>query len=165
MASLSSLPSDEPVGDRPASFRFAVIAPSEELGTRDGLDARLDDQRTLGATVSRHVAESAEQSGTVEQRRRPRPARESRAGSREQPPRFHATGMRPAVAVNAEVAHLRGVKSVGNAPVAAPARGEPEQNHLAAARSTSMDVGTPRHGAVDPPARALVTHRHPIRAW
>ena len=52
-------PSTEPVGERLANLRIAMIALTDEYEDWEGLDAWLEAERTLGATIAREVIETA----------------------------------------------------------------------------------------------------------
>lgn len=61
-------PAAEPIGDRLANLRIAIIALVDEMGDWAGLDTWLEAERILGAAIGRHVMEIAAPTDTVEQR-------------------------------------------------------------------------------------------------
>jgi hypothetical protein len=61
-------PTSEPIGDRLANLRIAMIALVDELHDWHGLDAWLEAERILGATFGRQVMETARPGDTVEER-------------------------------------------------------------------------------------------------
>ncbi len=61
-------PSAEPVGERLANLRIAAIALADEYTEWEGLDAWLESERVLGATLGRQVMDAAQPGDTVERR-------------------------------------------------------------------------------------------------
>lgn len=61
-------PTAEPIGERLANLRIAMISLVDHLDGWDGLDAWLETERTLGAAYSRQVMETAEPDDGVEER-------------------------------------------------------------------------------------------------
>ena len=61
-------PASEPIGDRLANLRIAMIALVDELDDWAGLDQWLEAERALGATLGRQVMEQAKPGDTVNQR-------------------------------------------------------------------------------------------------
>lgn len=61
-------PTAEPVGERLANLRIAMVSLVDHLDGWGGLDAWLDAERTLGATYARQVMEAAKPGDGVEQR-------------------------------------------------------------------------------------------------
>lgn len=61
-------PASEPLGDRLANLRIAMIALVDELDDWAGLDQWLEAERALGATLGRQVMEQAKPGDSVEQR-------------------------------------------------------------------------------------------------
>ncbi|GAA4765719.1 hypothetical protein [Citricoccus nitrophenolicus] len=61
-------PTAEPVGERLANLRIAMIALVDQLDGWDGLDFWLDTERALGSTIGRQVMEAAKPGDTVERR-------------------------------------------------------------------------------------------------
>lgn len=61
-------PMAEPIKDRLANLRIAMIALVDDLEGWTGLDAWLEAERALGATLGRQVMEAAEPGDGVEQR-------------------------------------------------------------------------------------------------
>lgn len=61
-------PTAEPVGDRLANLRIAMIALVDQLDGVAGFDAWLEAERALGATFARQVMESAKPGDTIERR-------------------------------------------------------------------------------------------------
>lgn len=61
-------PSAEPIGDRLANLRIAMIDLADEYSEWEGFDAWLEAERVLGATLGRQVMGSAELGDSVEQR-------------------------------------------------------------------------------------------------
>ncbi|MCZ4534248.1 hypothetical protein O4159_02015 [Gordonia terrae] len=61
-------PAAEPVGERLQSLRITMIALADQLEGWDGIDAWLDAERVLGATIGRQVMEDSEPGDGVEQR-------------------------------------------------------------------------------------------------
>ena len=61
-------PSAEPVGDRLANLRIAMVALADEYTDWDGLDSWLEAERVLGATIAREVMETARPGESAEQR-------------------------------------------------------------------------------------------------
>ena len=63
-------PTSEPIGDRLTNLRIAMIALVDDLDDWVGLDAWLEAERLLGATLGRQVMERAQPGNSVEQRLR-----------------------------------------------------------------------------------------------
>jgi hypothetical protein len=61
-------PASEPVGDRLANFRIAMIALVDELKYWKGLDLWLEAERALGTILARQVMEKAKPGDTVDER-------------------------------------------------------------------------------------------------
>lgn len=61
-------PSTEPVDERLANLRIAMIALTDELEDWEGLDAWLESERALGATIGREVMETAQHGQSAEER-------------------------------------------------------------------------------------------------
>lgn len=61
-------PASEPIGDRLANLRIAMIALVDELDDWAGLDTWLEAERALGAALGRRVMETATARDTVDQR-------------------------------------------------------------------------------------------------
>lgn len=61
-------PSAEPVGDRLANLRIAAIALADEHTDWEGLDAWLESERVVGATLGRQVSETAKPDDTIDRR-------------------------------------------------------------------------------------------------
>lgn len=61
-------PASEPVGERLANFRIAMIALVDELKGWEGLDRWLEAERALGTTLARQVMERAKPGDTVDER-------------------------------------------------------------------------------------------------
>lgn len=61
-------PASEPLGDRLANLRIAMIALVDELDDWAGLDEWLEAERSLGATLGRQVMEHAKPGESVDQR-------------------------------------------------------------------------------------------------
>jgi hypothetical protein len=61
-------PTTEPIGERLANLRIAMIALVDELLDWTGLDKWLEAERALGAVLGRQVLEQARPGDTVEQR-------------------------------------------------------------------------------------------------
>lgn len=61
-------PMAEPVGERLANLRIAIISLVDHLDGWDGLDSWLNAERALGATCARLVMEAAKPSDGIEQR-------------------------------------------------------------------------------------------------
>jgi len=61
-------PTREPVGERLANLRIAMIDLADEYTDWEGLDTWLEAERALGATIAREVMEAAQPSDSVEQR-------------------------------------------------------------------------------------------------
>ena len=61
-------PASEPVGERLANFRIAMIALVDELEGWEGLDRWLEAERALGTTLARQVMERAKPGDTVDER-------------------------------------------------------------------------------------------------
>ena len=61
-------PTAEPISDRLANLRIAMLALVDHLDDWKGLDTWLEAERVLGATYGRHVMEGASADDTVDQR-------------------------------------------------------------------------------------------------
>lgn len=61
-------PTTEPVGDRLANLRIAMIALTDEHEKWEGLDLWLEAERTLGATIAREVMEKARPGDSADKR-------------------------------------------------------------------------------------------------
>jgi hypothetical protein len=61
-------PGAEPVNDRLANLRIAAIALVDQFETWEGLDAWLEAERALGATIGRQVMDAAKPRDSVEER-------------------------------------------------------------------------------------------------
>lgn len=61
-------PTTEPVGERLANLRIAMIALTDEYEDWEGLDSWLEAERSLGATIAREVMEAARPDDTPEER-------------------------------------------------------------------------------------------------
>lgn len=61
-------PTTEPVGERLANLRIAMIDLADEYTDWEGIDTWLEAERTLGATLARQVMEAAQHGDSVEQR-------------------------------------------------------------------------------------------------
>lgn len=61
-------PTAEPIGDRLANLRIAMLSLVDQLGEWTNLDTWLETERVLGATYGRQVMEGARAVDTVEQR-------------------------------------------------------------------------------------------------
>jgi hypothetical protein len=61
-------PAAEPVGERLANLRIAMVALVDDLPEWDELDSWLEAERALGATYGRQVMEAAKPGDSVEQR-------------------------------------------------------------------------------------------------
>jgi hypothetical protein len=61
-------PASEPVGERLANLRIAMIALVDELPDWAGLDAWLESERALGAVLARQVMERARPGDSVDER-------------------------------------------------------------------------------------------------
>jgi hypothetical protein len=61
-------PASEPVGERLANFRIAMIALVDELKGWEGLDRWLEAERALGTTLARQVMARAKPRDTVDER-------------------------------------------------------------------------------------------------
>ncbi|GAA3715892.1 hypothetical protein [Gordonia hankookensis] len=61
-------PAAEPVGERLQNLRIAMISLVDQLEGWDGIDAWLDAERTLGATLADQVLAASRSDDTVEQR-------------------------------------------------------------------------------------------------
>ncbi|MEZ0141040.1 hypothetical protein AB1285_04300 [Microbacterium sp. NRRL B-14842] len=63
-------PTTEPVGERLANLRIAMIDLADEYTDWAGLDTWLEAERALGATIARQVMDAAQPGDSVEQRLR-----------------------------------------------------------------------------------------------
>jgi len=61
-------PTAEPIGERLANLRIAMIALVDELDGAAGFDAWLEAERVLGVTIGRQVMEAAKPGDTIERR-------------------------------------------------------------------------------------------------
>lgn len=61
-------PTAEPIGDRLANLRISMIALVDELDGWTGLDAWLEAERVLGATLGRQVMDAAKPGDSIDQR-------------------------------------------------------------------------------------------------
>jgi hypothetical protein len=61
-------PSREPLGERLANLRIAMIDLADEYTDWEGLDGWLEAERALGATLGRQVMEASQPGDSVEQR-------------------------------------------------------------------------------------------------
>jgi hypothetical protein len=61
-------PTAEPIGERLANLRIAMIALADEFEGEVGLDLWLEAERVLGAAIGRQVMETARQGDTIERR-------------------------------------------------------------------------------------------------
>lgn len=61
-------PTTEPVGERLANLRIAMIDLADEYTDWEGLDTWLEAERALGATLARQVMEAAQPGDSVERR-------------------------------------------------------------------------------------------------
>lgn len=61
-------PTAEPIGDRLANLRIAMVALADELDGDVSIDAWLEAERALGATIGRQVMDLARPGDTIERR-------------------------------------------------------------------------------------------------
>lgn len=61
-------PTAEPIGERLANLRIAMVALVDEFEGVEGFDAWLEAERVLGATIGRQVMEAAQPGDTIDRR-------------------------------------------------------------------------------------------------